>query len=579
MKNVSIRVKSAIFIGLSFLIMMLLSSFVLWHYLFNSNIISYSQKGKEILASIENMIDSKQYQKLLDTHNKDDDYLISLNKSFNKIISDNNLKYLYSESFDETKKNTMYILDGTNPTDEDFAEIGTLVDPEDDTDALLETLSTGVFTFEKPVHYDTWGYLMSCYYPISDEQNNVIGVLAMDIKADNVVKDTIKILILVQTLTFIFAIITGFGIYLFLNNSIAKPLNSLSSTLLEISTGNLTINVNSKLSKRNDEIGKISNSIANMIQSIKTLISSVIDESHKIENSTDITLSEIEYLNNSIENVNGATLLISAATEETDASADVMNNTSTEISEMVTHVTEKAQYGSESATNIMERASTMKTNAINSRKSASLMYRETRDKLSQSIKESHTIQEIRSLSEAILHISEQTNLLALNASIEAARAGEAGKGFSVVAEEVRKLAEESQRTSHNIFEIVDKVTSIVSSLSSDSEAILKFIDEKVVKDYDSLISTGEQYSNDAEFVLSLTNDFAEMAKTLDEEIHSMLQTIEEISHASSEAASRTSEIADLSSSIKLKSNQIVEQAKYTSKRASQLLENISVFKV
>lgn len=149
MKNVSIRVKSAIFIGLSFLIMMLLSSFVLWHYLFNSNIISYSQKGKEILASIENMIDSKQYQKLLETRNKDDDYLISLNKSFNKIMSDNDLKYLYSESFDETKKNTMYILDGTNPTDEDFAEIGTLVDPEDDTDALLETLSTGAFTFEK----------------------------------------------------------------------------------------------------------------------------------------------------------------------------------------------------------------------------------------------------------------------------------------------------------------------------------------------------------------------------------------------------------------------------------------------
>lgn len=81
------------------------------------------------------------------------------------------------------------------------------------------------------------------------------------------------------------------------------------------------------------------------------------------------------------------------------------------------------------------------------------MYKTNEKELSEAIEKSKSVEKINILSEAILKITEQTNLLALNAAIEAARAGEAGKGFSVVAEEIRKLAEESNNTANEIQEI------------------------------------------------------------------------------------------------------------------------------
>lgn len=147
------------------------------------------------------------------------------------------------------------------------------------------------------------------------------------------------------------------------------------------------------------------------------------------------------------------------------------------------------------------------------------------------IKESNAVEQINVLSDAILEISSQTNLLALNAAIEAARAGEAGRGFSVVAEQIRKLAEESNETVSKIQAVTNTVIFSVENLSSGSSEILDFIDTKVKRDYEGLVSTGEQYNEDSVSMSSLMNDFSSTAEELATSVQNTMKIINEIAGA------------------------------------------------
>lgn len=421
---------------------------------------------------------------------------------------------------------------------------------------------------------------------LEDYQASVRGLteynseLAKKINAQNDIehKNTIEIFFVLIIVAIMVAIVAT----MIISRSIANPIQILSEILRKLSTGDFTFDEKSKAIKflsRKDEIGTITIDIANMQKSVIALIRNTQNEAFSIGNIVAEVNDNVAELNSDIEGVSAATEELSAGMEETAASAEEMSATSQEMERAVQAIAGKSGEGAEKANDISRRALKTKEDVKASQEKAFTIFANTKDKLEQAIEDSKVVEEINVLSESIMEITSQTNLLALNAAIEAARAGEAGKGFSVVADEIRKLAEQSKNTVVEIQKITRKVTGSVKSLAENSNELLKFVSTDVNKDYQMLLDVAEYYNTDAIFVDNLVTDFSSTSEELLASIDEILKTIDGVAAASSEGAEGTTDIANRTADITNKSNKVVELVGNANISAEKLRDEISKFKV
>jgi methyl-accepting chemotaxis protein len=333
-------------------------------------------------------------------------------------------------------------------------------------------------------------------------------------------------------------------IIMLLAKRMTSPLIKLSAFSEEIAVGNLTseLNVNG-----NDEIGKVGNSLNNTVHKLKEMISAISDSANEVSAlsnnlvaATEESLRGTEEVSRSMQEIaTGASSQaesVGRASTVTRELVDDINEVFSKCNYMINVVGESQKVSKSGSEGVKEAVESIKTIATTN----SYNVKETQNLLEQS-------KEIGQIVDVISDIAEQTNLLALNAAIEAARAGEQGKGFAVVADEVRKLAEQSSTSSNRIAELVSgiqkQIETIAEKMNKGTNEVMHGVDVATLvgKNFEEIEKVFKEISFVVSEVSQATNSMAKKANTTNEVISNVAAITEENSAATEQVTASNQE--------------------------------------
>lgn len=381
-----------------------------------------------------------------------------------------------------------------------------------------------------------------------------------------------QVVLLVNIIGLILALAGGIG----LTYRIARPIGILANEARQVASGDLRRQTQKY--SGSDEIADLLQAFEGMVGSLRTMVDHlrgtadhVAVSGEQLKAHSDQSAQAASSIAETVMDVaNGASKQMAAI----EAAATIIQD----MANAITHI-------AESAANVSAKSGEAATMAIMGGQAVSDAERQM-EAINQSVMQSKAVvsnlgdssKEIGEIVDVIRNIAGQTNLLALNAAIEAARAGEAGRGFSVVADEVRGLAEQSQVAAQRISEIVNNVQTEAAA------AILTMNDgvAEVTQGTQAIINSGNHFKNIDKVVQNLNDKIMEISSATQQlaaSSNAVVNSVEHIKTIATETAAGAQHISAATEEQSASMQQIAIASETMADTANRLREAVNQFKI